>query len=329
MSVDYLETENSALPAAVDYTNEPGRLPLINAPESQKVTSPDARQSMAVDIKDITVIVVTYNSSHCIPALAQTLAGLPHVVIVDNASADDTADVARRSMPNATVIINPRNLGFGAANNIALRRAKTSHALLLNPDCLPTPDFLEGLAAAACRFPDAAIIAPHLVRRGGDIEVSYRWPNTHWSSQGPAADGPCCVGFVCGAAMLFNLRVMDEIGFFDEKFFLYYEDEDLCQRVFMQKKQIVLVPQITVRHLSRSSVRGPSRFRSEYIRGYHHVQSKLIFAAKHVGNRQATRLRRKTLALALASLPPRLLIPFPRYLARLLGRIGGLLAFKP
>ena len=279
-------------------------------------------------LDDITVIVVTYNSGHCIPALAESLSLLPHVVIVDNASEDDIEERVARDLPNATLIRNSRNLGFGAANNIALRLAKTSHALLLNPDCLPTQEFFSGILNAAGSFPDAAIIAPHLIRRGGDIEVSYRWPNTHWASQGPAAAGPACVGFVCGAAMLFNLRVMDDTGFFDERFFLYYEDEDLCQRVFMKKKQIVLVPDVKVQHLSRSSVRGPSPYRSEFIRGFHHAQSKLIFAAKHVNEAHANRLWRQTLMLALASLMLRLLVPFPRYLSRLLGRICGLVAFK-
>lgn len=282
----------------------------------------------SINIADITVIVVTYNSAHCIAELARTLSALPHVVVVDNASEDDTVARVAADMPNATVIRNPRNLGFGTANNVALRQAKTRYALLLNPDCLPTFDFLEQLCGVAQQYPDAAIIAPHLIRKEGHIEVSYRWPATHWRSQGPAAEGACCVGFVCGAAMLFNLGVMKEVGFFDETFFLYYEDEDLCQRVFLQRKQIVLAPQVTITHLSRGSVRGPSPWRSEFIRGYHHAQSKLIFAGKHVGAAHAARLRHVTLLLALAALLPRLLVPMPRYLARLVGRICGLYKFK-
>lgn len=283
---------------------------------------------MIPTLADLTVIVVTYNSAHCIAALAPTLAALPHVTIVDNASNDGTADVAARAMPNALVLRNERNLGFGAANNLALRQVATSHALLLNPDCLPAEAFLRGLLAAAGEFPDAAIIAPHLIRRGGEVELSYRWPGKLWRSQGPAAEGPCCVGFVCGAAMLFNMAVMREIGFFDEDFFLYYEDEDLCQRVFDSRKAIVLVPGISVTHLSRSSVRGNSPLRAEFYRGYHHAQSKLIFTGKHLGASQAAQLRSKTLRLALLALAPRLLVPVPRYVARLFGRIRGLLDFK-
>lgn len=276
---------------------------------------------------DVTVIVVTYNSAHCIDGLANTLAVLPHVILVDNASNDDTVKKAALAMPNAKIICNARNLGFGAANNRGLQQTTTCFALLLNPDCLLTADVVPQLLEVAAAYPDAAIIAPHLIRRDGGIEVSYRWPNTHWRSRGPAAEGPVCVGFVCGAAMLLNMAIMRDVGFFDEDFFLYYEDEDLCQRAFISRRQIILAPHVKVTHLSRGSVRGKSRVRAEFFRGYHHVQSKLIFAAKHVSGVHASKLRWKTLLLAVAAVPLRMLVPVPRYVARLFGRIAGLWAF--
>jgi N-acetylglucosaminyl-diphospho-decaprenol L-rhamnosyltransferase len=120
------------------------------------------------------------------------------------------------------------------------------------------------------------------------------------------------------------MAVMKNIGFFDETFFLYYEDEDLCQRVFLANQQIVLVPEVEITHLSRGSVKGPNPLKSEFIRGYHHAQSKLVFESKYFGAADAVRLRWKTLLLALLTLVPRLLLPQPRYLARLVGRIVGL-----
>lgn len=274
--------------------------------------------------EDITVIVVTFNSAHCVPALVAGLSPIANIIFVDNASEDKTVNNVRNALPQAIVIENARNLGFGAANNRALARVNTPYALLLNPDCLPTSEFFDGLLKNANDFTDAALIAPHLTQRNGSPEVSYRWPATHWKSAGPKADGPCCVGFVCGAVMLLNMAVMKDIGFFDETFFLYYEDEDLCQRLFEHKKQIVLIPDVQITHLSRGSVKGPSRIKSEFIRGYHHAQSKLVFERKHFGHSEASRLRWITLALALLTLIPRLLLPQPRYLARLIGRIAGL-----
>ena len=273
--------------------------------------------------EDITVIVVTFNSAHCVPALVAGLSPIANIIFVDNASEDKTVMNVRNALPQAIVIENERNLGFGAANNRALAQVNTPYALLLNPDCLPTAEFFDGILKNAINFSDAALIAPHLTQRNGSPEVSYRWPATHWKSAGPKADGPCCVGFACGAVMLLNMAVMKDIGFFDETFFLYYEDEGLCQRLFEHKKQIVLIPDVQITHLSRGSVRGPSRIKSEFTRGYHHAQSKLVFERKHFGRADASRLRWITLALALLTLIPRLLLPQPRYRARLIGRIAG------
>jgi GT2 family glycosyltransferase len=287
------------------------------------------RYGSPIQPDSISVVIVTYNSAHCLSALAEGLRGVQHVVVVDNASDDDLDQLLRRALPQAVLIKNLKNLGFGAANNRALATVTTPYALLLNPDCLPTVEFMEGLCHAVARFPEAAIIAPHLLRRNGTPEVSYRWPATHWDSAGPAASGPCCVGFACGAVMLLNMAVMREVGFFDETFFLYYEDEDLCQRVFVASKQIVLVPELEITHISRGSVKGPNPLKSEFIRGYHHAQSKLVFERKYFGVARARRLRWKTLGLAVLTLVPRLLLPQPRYLARLLGRMAGLCRSGP
>ncbi len=252
------------------------------------------------------------------------LRALAHVVFVDNHSDDGTAETVSRLLPHARVIRNSKNLGFGAANNRALNAATTPYCVLLNPDCQPAQDFFDRLMASAQKHPQAAIIAPHLIKRNGEVELSYRWPATHWASQGPGAEGPCNVGFACGATLLLNMIIMRTVGFFDEDFFLYYEDEDLCQRVFESKLQIVLDPGLSMTHLSRGSVRGTHPYKSEYLRGFHHAQSKLLFEAKYFGRDHAVKLRWKTLVLACLTLPFRLILPQPRYLSRLIGRIRGL-----
>ena len=274
---------------------------------------------------DLTVIIVTFNSAHCIAALSQGLQGMPQIVFSDNGSEDDTVAQIRRLLPQAHIIEHKANLGFGTANNRALDLVTTQYALLLNPDCLPTLEFFDESMKVCASFPEAAIIAPHLMRRHGELELSYRWPATHWESKGPAAEAPCCVGFACGAALLLNMPLMRTIGFFDESFFLYYEDEDLCQRVFNSGHAIILAPQLSITHLSRGSVKGASPLKFEYLRGFHHAQSKVLFAAKHFGLTKARHLRTKTLLLAGLTVVPRLLLPQPRYIARLFGRIAGLI----
>jgi N-acetylglucosaminyl-diphospho-decaprenol L-rhamnosyltransferase len=279
-------------------------------------------------VDSITAISVTYNSAHCISALAASLASFSRVILIDNGSTDDTPQKIVDLLPQAHLIQSQRNLGFGAANNRALDLVTTDYALLLNPDCIVAQRDIEQLLVAATDYPDAAIIAPQLVRSGGLYEISYRWPNNIWRSTGPNATGACCVGFVSGAAMLLNMAVMRHIGFFDERFFLYYEDEDLCQRVFNARQQIIITPEARFTHLSRGSVRGKYPLRAEFLRGYHHAQSKLIFEQKHHSTASANKLRWRTLLLALLTVIPRLLLPQPKYLARLFGRIIGLSQFQ-
>jgi len=277
----------------------------------------------------VTVVVVTFNSAHCLPALGQSLADCPHVVVVDNGSDDDCATEAKRWLPQAKVMALGRNLGFGAANNRALQEVNTPFALLLNPDCEISTANIAGLLEAADEFADAAIVAPQLVDGQGHLDINYRWPHLHWESRGPAADGPACVGFVCGAAMLFRLQAFEGVGFFDERFFLYYEDDDLTLRLFQGYRPMVIAPAVRAVHRSRGSVKGKQPWRSEYLRGYHHAQSKLVFTQKHLTRSEALGQRRRLVATTLLSLPLRLLMISPRLTARMIGRLRGALDWTP
>ena len=282
----------------------------------------------AYTLDDITVIIVTYNSAHCIELLAADLAGFSHVIVSDNASEDETQDAVRRNIPHARLLQHARNLGYGAANNRALEQVTTRFAFLLNPDCQISTAAALGMLAVFTDYPQAAAVAPQLLRSNGGAEISYRWPGTLWASRGGGADAICSVGFVCAAAMMLKMPLAQNVGGFDEDFFLYYEDEDLCLRLFKAQQNILVAPHIHLTHASRGSVRGNHPLQAEFGRGYHHAQSKILFAKKHIGQHHASKLRYKTLALALLSFPLRLLIPLPKYVARHAGRVAGLLSLR-
>jgi N-acetylglucosaminyl-diphospho-decaprenol L-rhamnosyltransferase len=276
----------------------------------------------------VTLVVVTYNSAHCLPLLAPLLSVCSNVIISDNGSDDDSATQAQSLWPQAKVLAHGRNLGFGAANNRALAQVKTPFALLLNPDCEMTPAALQELLSAAEIFNDAAVLAPQLMGSEVKAEINYRWPAAYWVSRGAAAEGPLCVGFVCGAVMLFRMEHMAQTGFFDEQFFLYYEDDDLCLRLFQARLPMVLCPQVKVLHRSRGSVRGRSPWRSEYLRGFHHAQSKLIFLNKHESLQSAQRLQRQLIWTTALALPLRVVLFSPKLVARMWGRWRGLLKWN-
>ncbi|NJM44154.1 MAG: glycosyltransferase family 2 protein [Brachymonas sp.] len=275
------------------------------------------------DLAQITVIVVTYNSQHCIATLANDLAVFPHIIFSDNASEDGTVAAVTTSLPQAQVLVNSRNLGFGAANNRALSQVRTPFALLLNPDCEIQTSAVQMLLHYMQQDPEAALAAPQLMRTNSAIDLNYRWATFSWQSRGAAAEGPCCVGFVTGAVMLLRMSRFDGLGFFDEDFFLYYEDDDLCLRLFAAQLPIVIVPDARVLHVSRGSVRGKSPWRAEYWRGYHHVQSKILLTRKYRGDADAQRLLWRTRLLACLGLPLRLLLPQPKLVARWCGRLVG------
>lgn len=278
-------------------------------------------------LERVTAVIVTYNSAHCVESLAPLLAQIPKAVFSDNASADGTSDTVQRLVPHATILRHDRNLGFGAANNRALASVSTDFALLINPDCTISVESLHRLVATADEFPEASMIGPQIVDGHGRPEVNYRWVTGSWTSTGPATEGPACVGFLSGAAMLIRMSVARQVGFFDERFFLYYEDDDLCRRYFSARRPLVIEPRAVAQHLSRRSVGGKGKLRGEYLRGFHHAQSKLAYSAKYDGTDRAAALRRRTVALTAVSLPIRALVFSPRLLARMCGRMHGLVTW--
>lgn len=288
------------------------------------------------DLSQVTVVTVTYNSRHCIEALARSVGQTPHLIVVDNASQDGTLAAVRELLPQARCIANPVNRGFGAANNQALQQVKTPFALLLNPDCRISADAIQTLLATAQRYPETAIVAPQLHDAQGRVVINHRWPNVAWRSRGPAADGLCCVGFASAACWLLRLERLEQLpssGLFDEDFFLYYEDDDVCTRAWLARLPLLLEPAATATHVSRGSVGGSlrARWRSEYWRGYHHAQSKIRYWQRHgaaAHARSGLSLRTRVLLAALLTLPLRLLLPAPSQVARLLGRIVGLLRYR-
>jgi N-acetylglucosaminyl-diphospho-decaprenol L-rhamnosyltransferase len=279
-------------------------------------------------LDQVTVIIVTYDSAHCIAALSEALASLPHVTVVDNASQDGTPAEVARLMPHANVIVNPVNLGFGAANNLGLDAVRTPYALLLNPDCLITPDSIARLIQTANEFPNAAVVAPQLLDGHGKPQINYGWPRFAWTSRGAGADAPVSVGNACAAAWL--LRCTGQPWRFDTDFFLYYEDEDLCLRMLKARQEVVIEPRSTAVHVNRGSVRGASPWRTEWGRGFHHSRSKILFQRKHKGLQLAQQTRRLALMLGVVEVFLRLLLLRPYLIARSAGRLAGMWhAFSP
>jgi N-acetylglucosaminyl-diphospho-decaprenol L-rhamnosyltransferase len=296
---------------------------------------PTETRPLIHSIDDVTIVIVTYFSASCIAPMARVLKDLKNVIFVDNGSTDDTIERIQTLLPHARLIALPTNIGFGSANNRAFAQSKTPYVAIVNPDIDFSISSLEKLLATADQFPTAAFVAPQLVNKDGQLDISYRFPRylaggVSWKAKEQPADALTCVGFASGAFLLARRDALTALTGFDESFFLYYEDDDLCTRAFNAGMQIIVDPSAVVTHFSRGSVKTNSNLRAEYFRAKHHTYSKLLFERKH--NTAHTRGQR-TLKLArlwttaMLALPIRLLIPskkYTSYLGRVCGRISGL-----
>jgi GT2 family glycosyltransferase len=223
----------------------------------------------------IAVLIVNWNGGawlgRCLQSLARQRRAPDRVLVVDNASTDDSLDRAAAWLRAADVIRLTENVGFAKGNNIAAAAARDADAFaLLNPDAFAEPGWLEALAAAAESAPAAAAFAcqmrldgaPDLLDGAGDsYHVSGRaWRNAH---RQPLSAGPSRATEVfapCAAAAMYRRAAFDEAGGFDERFFCYFEDVDLGFRLRLLGHRCLYVPDACVRHVSS----GLSGYRSDF-----------------------------------------------------------------
>jgi GT2 family glycosyltransferase len=243
-----------------------------------------------VNPKRVSVIIPSWNGSAylrpCLDGLAGQGSANLEVIVVDNASTDDSADMVSRQFPQARLIVNPRNLGFAGGCNVGLREAAGDILILLNQDAVVQPGWLEALTSA---FDDdrtgvagAKILEPDgrtLSHAGGYLELPVAMGRHIGAGEVDSGqhDEAADVDYVTGASLAVRKDVLDRIGLLDERFYpAFYEDVDLCVRVRNAGRRVVYVPKAVVVHDEASSTRQhwPSRH-------YFHYRNRILFVLKH------------------------------------------------
>jgi GT2 family glycosyltransferase len=211
----------------------------------------------------VTAIVVAHDSAEVLPACLAALAaeGVP-VIVVDNASGDASARIAREQ--GATVIANAANEGYGRANNRGVAACTTPYVLIVNPDVEMRPGAVAALLAAAERYPDAALFAPRIVEPSGRIFLQPRSllspPHLNRSGAMAIPEGDACLPFLSGACLLIRREAFRALGGFDPAIFLFYEDDDLCRRLRDAGHALIHVYGAEAGHgRGRSSAASPAR----------------------------------------------------------------------
>lgn len=256
----------------------------------------------------VTAIIVNYNAGRELERALQSVAseceGLDwDAIVVDNASTFDGAAAVSSFSSRVTVIRNAVNLGFGRAVNQAVAASNSPLLLLINPDCQISQGALSALLAVLDAEPSCAIVAPRILDPDGTIQGSARGDPDMWTGafgrtgalrgwlpsvpvarrnvvvEQALASGATStmVDWVSGACMLIRAASLRAVGGFDERYFLYWEDADLCRRLRQRGHDIRYVPAAIAVH----AVGGSSRTaRASSVRAFH--ASAYRYYATHV-----------------------------------------------
>jgi GT2 family glycosyltransferase len=256
--------------------------------------------------KPVTGIIVTYQSAQTIGrALAAARrchdAGLLDLVVVDNASRDATREILAREAGWARVVLEATNHGFGRGCNLGFALVDSPYTILINPDAVVEPDCLRALMLFLEQHCKAGIVGPAtLCGSNEDPQPTGPCP-TPWSvvrdaapflrrrsSAVPISPGsaPMRTGWVCGAILMIRSALMRELGGFDPRFFLYWEEVDLCRRAECAGFENWVLGTAVAQHVVGASSVGAPRFGTAVAK--HYYQSRYYYMAKHHGWLAAT-----------------------------------------
>lgn len=242
------------------------------------------------------VILVTLNWNRpddTLACLASAAAqSYPHLrlVVVDNGSSDDSVDRISAAFPAAKLLCNECNMGFAAGANRGLRYALdqgADYVLLVNNDTTFAPDMLEQLLSLAA--PGVGVLVPAIYYAAWPGRPWSLGGGRHWLTLEKTGDSPAALPvamtagslereYVVGCAMLLSRPMLEQVGYFDERFFMYYEDMDLSLRIRQAGLRILLVPAARMWH-SVSASSGGSDSPAER---YWMARSSVLFFLKHV-----------------------------------------------
>ena len=257
---------------------------------------------------DVSVLVVNYNTAHLLDDMFGRLSAASvgfrlRRVVVDNASRDGSLTLLRERFPDVELIVNEVNVGFGRANNQGLEKVAGEFVLLLNTDAFVAPDTLEKTLTYMRAHPECGVLGVRLIGRDGELQPSCRYfptvANLFISRAGlerffpgvrrvddmswdHASVREC--DWVPGCYYLIRRAVIDRVGLFDPRYFLYYEEVDHCRAVKAAGWKVVYFADTTVIHIGGESAKSDSALTAAGRQiSVLQIESELLYFRKHHG----------------------------------------------
>lgn len=237
----------------------------------------------------LSIVIVSYNAREDLERCLQSLAAAPpksahEIIVVDNASADGSADAARRA--GVTTIEAGSNAGFARANNMGIRASSGAHVLLLNSDTIVPTGAIDRLLHELDADASVAVVGPRLVDGQGRAELSFGRmisPLNEWRQKRRARSDIESLtrtrqypDWVSGACLLVRRADAVAVGLLDERYFMYTEDVDFCAAIRARGRRVLFVPDVEVVHL-----RGRSRAAAPAATSRAYRRSQVAFYEKH------------------------------------------------
>lgn len=230
---------------------------------------------------DLSIIIVNWNTKDLLLGCLESLFRYPptrefEVIVIDNASTDGSALLVRQRFTQIKLILNQSNKGFAPATNQGLKKMRGKFALLLNPDTKVRERSMDQMIEFLEAKVDVGIVGCKIINRDGSLEVSA-FPNPtlideiisgfrgipffkryidryriRYLSQ---SNGPIKVGWVTGACFMIRAKTIKEVGYLDEKIFLYGEDVDWCLRAQKRGWEVIYLPHVCIFHFGGASMK--------------------------------------------------------------------------
>ena len=233
---------------------------------------------MSISRQNLSAVIVTLKSENVIHECIKSINQNIPIIVVENSNNQRFKEDLESQYKNLKCILSKSNIGMGAGNNIGIKSAKTDYVYILNPDATLEPNTLDEIFLASKKIPEFSILSP--------INVDLNFPNYKKSSEEKYA--PFQVEYVDGFSMLLNKKKFKDNIYFDENFFLYLENNDLCLRVNKTGGSIFIVPKAKINHGGAKTVDSKHKDEVELSRNWHWIWSKFYFSKKHFGFLKAT-----------------------------------------
>jgi len=239
---------------------------------------------MSISGQNLSIVIVTLKSEKVIYDCINSINQNVPIIVVEQSNNQKFKDELESKYKNLKCILSKSNLGMGTGNNIGIKETKTNYVLILNPDVILEKNTLEELFLTSSKLSNFTILAP----------IEKKFANYGMFDKKNISDQvlnlakqeknyPFKVDFVDGFAMLLNKKNFKDEIYFDENFFMYLENNDLCKRVTDNEGSIFVVPTSKINHLAAKAVDSSFADEVEYSRNWHWIWSKFYFIKKHYG----------------------------------------------